>query len=97
INSDEYSFFHFWETWSGPCRYSRPKFEQHSDDGIYPHVKFYSVNFDDCRSISNFYGLNITPTFVLYKNGDEVTREIGWKTDLYRILDRAVVKPEENS
>ena len=51
-----------------------PAFEKHSIDN--PSVCFASVECDDADDVSQKLGIRAMPTFILYKNGQEVKRTV---------------------
>ncbi|MBR5949200.1 MAG: hypothetical protein IKZ82_11245 [Clostridia bacterium] len=52
------------------------KRQQHHDANQHPVCK---VNVDDDRDLAVRYGVQSIPTLIVFKNGDEVRRELGVK------------------
>lgn len=65
----------FWATWCGPCQMVGPIVEQLAEEQS--EVKIVKVNVDQAQEIAGRYGVLSIPTFVLFKDGKEVRREVG--------------------
>ncbi|KAF8736857.1 hypothetical protein AX14_013789 [Amanita brunnescens Koide BX004] len=76
INADEYSVFDFWAQWCGPCRAISPAFEGLAANDT-SGVKFYKVNVDEQREVSQEAGIKAMPTFMLFKSGVKVGELVG--------------------
>ena len=63
----------FHADWCGPCREMRPAVQRLIDKG-YP-VK--SVDVDQSRALAQKYHVSGIPTFIVFKDGREVTRQSG--------------------
>ena len=67
----------FWAPWCGPCKMFGPIFE--SVSSIKTDVKFCKLNVDeDNNNISKEYGVMSIPTVILFKDGKEINRNIGF-------------------
>ena len=66
----------FWASWCGPCRMLAPTIEQlaNESDGSYRVGK---VNVDDEGDIARRFGIQSIPTLIVFKNGQELKRELG--------------------
>lgn len=65
----------FWATWCGPCQMVGPIVEQLAEEQS--EVKIVKVDVDQAQEIAGRYGVLSIPTFVLFKDGKEVRREVG--------------------
>ncbi len=65
----------FWATWCGPCQMVGPIVEQLAEEQS--EVKIVKVDVDQAQEIAGRYGILSIPTFVLFKDGKEVRREVG--------------------
>ena len=63
-------------TWCGPCRMMGPIIEELSDK--IDKVKFVSIDIDKEEDLSEDYGIMSIPTIVLFENGEEVNRNVGF-------------------
>ena len=67
----------FFATWCGPCKMLAPVLEQVADETN--NVKIYKVDIDESMEIAEKYGLISVPTLIMFNNGEEVAREIGFR------------------
>jgi thioredoxin 1 len=68
----------FWAPWCGPCRMMAPVFEELA--GEYAgRMLFAKMNIDE-NDTQNTLGIQSIPTMIVFKNGQEVERIIGYKT-----------------
>ena len=65
----------FWATWCGPCQMVGPIVEQLAEEQS--EVKIAKVDVVQAQEIAGRYGVLSIPTFVLFKDGKEVRREVG--------------------
>ena len=67
----------FFATWCGPCNMLGPVFsevaEENKDLGF-----FAKVDIDESMELAQEYGVSTVPTVIFFKDGVEVTREIGF-------------------
>ena len=62
--------------WCGPCKLFRPIFE--SIEERFKTVKFCKLNVDDNKILSKSLGVMSIPTIILFKEGKELKRHIGY-------------------
>ena len=60
----------FFATWCGPCQQIAPKFDAMA--GAMPQAKFVKVDVDECKEISQQYGVQSMPTFKMFRGGEVV-------------------------
>ncbi len=79
----------FWAAWCGPCKMIAPVIDEIADEYA-GKIKVAKLNVDDNPQTSAQYGVMSIPTLIIYKNGDEVERIIGFKTkkELDSILEK---------
>ncbi len=67
----------FWASWCGPCKMLSPVVEQLS--GEVQDVKFVGLDVDDSERLAMKYGISSIPCLILFENGEEVKRSVGFK------------------
>ena len=67
----------FWASWCGPCKMLSPVVEQLSDE--VQDVKFVGLDVDDSERLAMKYGISSIPCLILFENGEEVKRSVGFK------------------
>ena len=70
------TFTDFWATWCGPCRMQSPVIEQLAEE-MGDKVFFSKVDVDANQETAAKFGIMSIPTFILFKNGNEVKKIIG--------------------
>ncbi|NLC06943.1 MAG: thioredoxin [Syntrophomonadaceae bacterium] len=67
----------FWAAWCGPCQMIAPVVEDLAEE-YKDRVKVVKVNVDQNRQLAVQFGVMSIPTLVLFKNGQEVDRLVGF-------------------
>jgi thioredoxin 1 len=67
----------FWAAWCGPCKMAEPALEELSED-YKDKVVIAKLNVDENQASSTKYGVMSIPTTILFKEGKEVGRQIGF-------------------
>lgn len=76
-NYEGISVVDFWAPWCGPCKMFGPIFEKVSTK--IDNIKFCKLNVDeDKNEISRSLGVMSIPTTIIFKNGEEIKRNIGF-------------------
>ncbi len=78
----------FWAAWCGPCKMVGPIVEELANDYA-GKAKVCKLNVDDCGRIAQSYGVMSIPTLILFKDGQEVNRIVGFrpKAELAKLLE----------
>ena len=66
----------FWAQWCGPCRSIAPALEEISGS-LGDKVKIVKLNVDENPQTAAKYGIQSIPTLMIFKNGQEASRQIG--------------------
>ena len=68
----------FWATWCGPCKMIAPYVEELADeyDG---RLTVGKVDVDECEGLACRFNIFSIPTLIVFKDGDEQERMIGYK------------------
>ena len=67
----------FWATWCGPCRMIAPIVEEIANE--YENIKVGKINVDEQEKLAIEYGIMSIPTLILFKDGKEVKRILGYR------------------
>src|SRR3989344_6772435 len=67
----------FWAIWCGPCKLAEPVLEELSET-YKDKVQIMKVDVDVNQEYSGKYGILSIPTTILFKEGKEVSRLIGF-------------------
>ncbi len=67
----------FWATWCGPCRMIAPIVEEIANE--YQNIKVGKINVDEQEKLAIQYGIMSIPTLILFKDGKEVKRILGYR------------------
>ena len=67
----------FWAPWCGPCRMMAPVYEKAAEK--FTQIKFCKINTDENPIVPNEAGISGIPCIVVYKDGKEVDRIIGFR------------------
>ena len=68
----------FFATWCGPCKMLSPILEQVADE-VKNKVVVAKLDIDECMELAQEYGIMSVPTMILFKDGAEVSRNIGFR------------------
>ena len=62
----------FYADWCGPCKMLAPELEKVTGD-----ISIVKVNVDEFEDLAREYGVMSIPTFIMFKDGKEVAKNVG--------------------
>lgn len=77
LSSDKLVVVDFFAEWCGPCQMLAPIIKN-LDEKYDGRVEFYKVNVDENQDCAIRYGVTAMPTLVLFKDNQEVERQVGY-------------------
>lgn len=78
LSSNKTVLVDFFATWCGPCKMIAPILQEVRDE-IGEDIIIGKVDVDDNFDIARSYGIMSVPTLLLFKNGEEIKRAIGFQ------------------
>jgi thioredoxin 1 len=70
-------FVFFFIRWCGPCVRISPKLEEWSSGDFKDSVVFLKIDVDEVEEATKVYKIEAMPTFVFFKDGEEIHRLVG--------------------
>ncbi|NMB57313.1 thioredoxin [Candidatus Beckwithbacteria bacterium] len=67
----------FYAQWCGPCQMAAPILDAFSQE-FKAKINIYKVDIDEDRNLSEKYSIQSIPTLIVFKNGKEADRKIGF-------------------
>lgn len=82
----------FWASWCGPCKLAEPVLEQLSEE-YKDKIVITKLNVDENSKMTEKFGIMSIPTTVLFKDGKEMGRQIGFagKGKFVELINKGLV------
>ena len=82
----------FYADWCAPCKYVAPLMDElaHTHQGTLLVVK---IDTDQAPDLSQQFAIRSIPTVILFKDGEEVGRSVGFEPDKLRAMADEAVGP----
>ena len=82
----------FYAKWCAPCKYVAPLMDElaKAHEGTLLVVK---VDTDQAPDLSQRFGIRGIPTLILFKDGEEVGRSVGFEPEKVRAMADEAVRP----
>ena len=77
LQSDRTVLVDFYADWCGPCKMMSPVIDEIAAERA--DVKVGKLNIDEEMEVAQKYGVMSIPTFIVFKNGEAVQKEMGAK------------------
>lgn len=91
LKSDKPVMVDFWATWCGPCVMAGPVVDELADDYA-GKVVIGKLDVDANQATAQQYGVMSIPTVIMFKDGKEVARKVGFAgRPMYENLIKQVV------
>ncbi|MFX0133723.1 MAG: thioredoxin [Candidatus Hodarchaeota archaeon] len=89
LESDIPVFVDFWASWCPPCKMIEPAIKKLRVD-YNNKIKIVKINVDRNPSVASKYNIEGVPTYIIFQNGKEISREIGAKSiqQIRKMIDK---------
>ncbi|MBE5735373.1 MAG: thioredoxin [Clostridiales bacterium] len=73
---NKYLLIDFYATWCMPCRMQTEIIHELQAENI-DGLNIQKIDVDECEDLATEYGISTIPTLILYKDGEEIKRNVG--------------------
>lgn len=77
LRSNQTVLVDFYADWCGPCKMMSPVIDEIAEERT--DIKVGKLNVDEEMEIAQKYGVMSIPTFIVFKNGEAVQKDMGAK------------------
>lgn len=81
----------FWATWCRPCRLAAPVIDELAQE-YEGKIVVGKVNVEESPNLAQKYGVMSIPTILIFKNGQELNRQVGFpgKEEYEKMIKKAL-------
>ena len=92
LGSEAPALVDFYADWCAPCKYVAPLMDElaKEHEGTLLVAK---IDTDQAPDLSQKFGIRSIPTVILFKNGEEVGRSVGFEPEKLRAMAEEAVRP----
>ena len=92
LGSEAPALVDFYADWCAPCKYVAPLMDElaKEHEGTLLVVK---IDTDQAPDLSQKFGIRSIPTVILFKNGEEVGRSVGFEPEKLRAMAEEAARP----
>lgn len=78
----------FYAEWCGPCKMIGPILEEIADET--KNINIIKINIDEHSDIAKKYGVMSIPTLIMFKDGQEIDKSVGFmpKEDIIEFINK---------
>lgn len=81
LNSDRIVIVDFWATWCGPCNRLTPVLEKIASENSDIKIVKADIDNENVKELKEKYEIKGYPTMLIFKNGEEVKRILGYREE----------------
>ena len=81
LNSDRIVIVDFWATWCGPCNRLTPVLEKIASENSDIKIAKADIDNENVKELKERYEVKGYPTMIIFKNGEEVKRILGYREE----------------
>lgn len=81
LNSDRIVIVDFWATWCGPCNRLTPVLEKIASENSDIKIAKADIDNENVKELKEKYEIKGYPTMLIFKNGEEVKRILGYREE----------------
>lgn len=85
LKSNKFVFIDFFATWCPPCKMLGPVLDDVNQE-VGEKIKMVKINVDENENLAREFGIFNIPTMIIFKDGEAVSRLVGFR-DYEQVLE----------